>query len=88
MECRAACGACCIAPSITQPFFGMPEGKPAGVRCVHLDEALRCELFSDPRRPALCSSFAAEDWLCGSDRQAALDNLAVLEVQTTARRGQ
>ena len=35
-ECRVGCGARCIAPSIATPFFGMPEGKPAGVRCVHV----------------------------------------------------
>ena len=35
--CRAGCGACCIAPSISSPIPGMPNGKPAGVRCVQLD---------------------------------------------------
>ncbi|HEY9032518.1 MAG TPA: YkgJ family cysteine cluster protein, partial [Pseudomonadales bacterium] len=28
MECRPGCGACCIAASLNQPFFGMPQGKP------------------------------------------------------------
>ena len=32
MDCRRNCGACCIAPSITSPIPGMPQGKPAGVR--------------------------------------------------------
>ncbi|HVK38365.1 MAG TPA: YkgJ family cysteine cluster protein, partial [Candidatus Kapabacteria bacterium] len=36
MTCRDGCGACCIAPSITSPIPGMPDGKPAGVRCVQL----------------------------------------------------
>lgn len=26
-ECRPGCGACCIAPSISSPIPGMPEGK-------------------------------------------------------------
>ena len=51
-ECRVGCGACCIAPSIETPFFGMPEGKPAGVRCVHLDEQNRCAIFGRPERPS------------------------------------
>ncbi|MBF7801077.1 YkgJ family cysteine cluster protein, partial [Klebsiella pneumoniae] len=29
MECRTDCGACCIAPSISSPIPGMPQGKPA-----------------------------------------------------------
>ena len=28
--CRPGCGACCIAPSITSPIPGMPDGKPVG----------------------------------------------------------
>ena len=43
MQCRSGCGACCIAPSINEPLPGMPQGKPAGVRCVHLDDEMRCE---------------------------------------------
>ena len=42
LACRAGCGACCIAPSISSAIPGMPHGKPAGVRCVQLDDALRC----------------------------------------------
>ncbi|HCL3974602.1 TPA: YkgJ family cysteine cluster protein, partial [Pseudomonas aeruginosa] len=26
MQCRAGCGACCIAPSISSPLPGMPAG--------------------------------------------------------------
>lgn len=85
MECRRGCGACCIAPSIVQPYFGMPAGKPAGVACVHLDEAMDCGLFGDPRRPAACGAFAAEEFLCGSDRQQALVNIAQLELESLPR---
>ncbi|MEI0618555.1 YkgJ family cysteine cluster protein, partial [Pseudomonas aeruginosa] len=52
MQCRAGCGACCIAPSISSPLPGMPAGKPAGVRCLHLDENHLCGLFGRPERPA------------------------------------
>ena len=80
MECRSGCGACCIAPSIAQPFYGMPDGKAAGVRCAHLAGDFRCLLFGDPRRPALCGAFAAEGAICGTSREHALYNLQHLEV--------
>lgn len=89
MECRELCGACCIAPSISRPYHGMPRGKAAGERCVHLDVNLRCGLFGDPRRPEFCSTFAAETGICGENREQALAILADLEVLTLppARRG-
>jgi len=31
---------------------GLPHGKPAGVPCAQLDEALRCKVFGTPQRPA------------------------------------
>ena len=82
MECRSDCGACCIAPSIARPFYGMPLGKPAGVSCLHLDSEMRCKLFGDPRRPALCDAFAAEPSICGNSREQALQNIAVLEFES------
>ena len=82
MNCREGCGACCIAPSITSPIPGMPEGKPAGVRCVNLDDDLRCTIFDDPRRPAFCRSLRASVEMCGDDRAAALAYLVQLELVT------
>ncbi len=87
MECRTHCGACCIAPSIAEPFYGMPAGKPAGVACVHLDAKMRCEIFGDTRRPALCDRFQAELAHCGSDREEALQLLFVLEQATSPGTG-
>ena len=78
-ECRVGCGACCIAPSIETPFFGMPEGKPAGVRCVHLDEQNRCAIFGRPERPSWCSDLRAEPSMCGDDDAAAMRILEQLE---------
>jgi len=83
MECRSGCGACCIAPSIARPFYGMPEGKPAGVSCVHLDELMACRLFGDARRPALCAGFRPEPEACGDSREQALELLQVLEIQSS-----
>ncbi|MBD8525765.1 YkgJ family cysteine cluster protein [Pseudomarimonas arenosa] len=82
MRCRDRCAACCIAPSISSPIPGMPNGKPAGVPCVQLDEQLRCRLFGDPRRPVVCLGLQPEAEMCGSDRQQALDFLSELERRT------
>ena len=83
MRCRAGCGACCIAPSITSPIPGMPEGKPAGMRCIQLDADNGCRIFDDPRRPAVCASLAASSEMCGTDRLQAMHYLQTLERLTT-----
>lgn len=71
MLCRSGCGACCIAPSISTPIPGMPNGKPAGQRCVQLSVANLCQLFGLPERPAVCGRFQAEPQVCGeTDAQA------------------
>lgn len=80
MRCRDNCGACCIAPSIVGAFYGMPDGKPAGVACVHLDSRRCCGLFKDPRRPALCAAFAPEPAVCGDSREQAIHRIAALEL--------
>ncbi|MGJ8524737.1 hypothetical protein LMG33818_000445 [Halomonadaceae bacterium LMG 33818] len=77
--CRAGCGACCIAPSITSPIPGMPMGKPAGVRCVQLDEHNLCQLFGKPERPQVCLKFDYDHDICGSTRQQAIDTITWLE---------
>ncbi len=85
--CRAGCGACCIAPSLSSPLPGMPEGKPAGVRCAQLSTDNRCMLFGMPERPAVCASFPVMAEHCGSDRDEALARLAELERMTAHVRG-
>lgn len=80
--CRPGCGACCVAPSITSPIPGMPEGKPAGVRCVQLDDRNLCRLFGLPERPTVCRAFDYDLSLCGTDNGAALDNITLLETAT------
>jgi hypothetical protein len=82
MQCRAGCGACCIAPSITSPIPGMPHGKPAGIPCVQLDDAYRCRLFGRPERPSFCASLRPEPGMCGDDRGDALQRIAILELAT------
>lgn len=82
MTCRAGCAACCIAPSISSPIPGMPHGKPAGMPCVQLDDDLRCRLFGDPARPAVCASLRPSPSMCGASRTQALAHLAELEAAT------
>ena len=60
----------------------MPNGKPAGTRCVQLTEDNRCAIFGDPRRPAVCASLQPEPAMCGTDRAYALAWLARLETAT------
>jgi uncharacterized protein len=80
--CRSGCAACCIAPSISTPIPGMPQGKPAGVPCVQLDEQLRCRLFGQASRPAVCGSLKASVTMCGHSAAQAMSWLARLEILT------
>ena len=82
MECRVGCGACCIAPSISSPIPGMPQGKPAGVRCAQLSSDNRCMIFGLPERPAVCSSLRPSAEMCGRSDAAALLWLTGLELAT------
>lgn len=84
MQCRAGCGACCIAPSISSPIPGMSGGKPAGERCIHLDAGKLCKLFNDERRPAVCEAFKASLDVCGESFDVAMDKLKWLEIETGA----
>lgn len=79
MACRMGCGACCIAPSISSPIPGMPGGKPAFTRCIHLQSDFSCGIFESPDRPKVCADFQAETLVCGSNREEALSILASLE---------
>lgn len=82
MQCRDGCGACCIAPSITSPLPGMPNGKPAGVVCVHLTTERRCDIFGSPDRPPVCAGFMAEQQVCGGSAEEALQILTWWEQAT------
>ena len=82
MNCRPGCGACCTAPSITSAIPGMPDGKPAGVRCVQLDDDERCRIFGHPDRPAVCASLKPSASMCGDTREQAMQWLGWLEART------
>lgn len=63
----------------------MPNGKPAGVPCVQLDESLRCKLFGRAERPAVCVSLRPALEMCGETREHALRFLSQLEARTSPR---
>ena len=63
----------------------MPHGKPAGIPCVQLLPDLRCALFGQPERPAVCASLRPSDEMCGANREAALNYLSELEQKTGPR---
>lgn len=83
MNCRSDCGACCIAISISSPIPGMPNGKPAGVKCVHLTNDNLCALFNNPSRPVVCGSFPAMEDVCGNSREDAFRIISELERATS-----
>jgi hypothetical protein len=60
----------------------MPDGKPAGVRCVQLTDDNLCKLFGLPERPAVCAGLKPSAEMCGETREEALIYLAELELLT------
>jgi len=60
----------------------MPNGKPAGVACVQLDDDLRCKVFAKAERPAFCGSLKPSEEMCGATRDQALLWLTQLEQAT------
>jgi len=60
----------------------MPEGKPAGIRCVQLTGENLCKLFGSPSRPKVCEAFRPAEDVCGNSRGEALILLDRLERAT------
>lgn len=85
MICREGCAACCIAPSISTPIPGMPNGKPAGVPCVQLNEEGLCKLFGSKLRPKVCGDLNAVLEMCGHHKEEALNYLTHLEALTAPK---
>ena len=83
MQCRVGCGACCIAPSISSPIPGMPDGKPAGVRCVQLDDDYRCRSSASRSAPRSAGALRPSPAMCGANRDEAM---AIARATRSARR--
>jgi hypothetical protein len=60
----------------------MPNGKPAGERCIQLNNENLCRLFGKPERPKVCLQFKPCPVICGSTTQQALANITELEQLT------
>jgi uncharacterized protein len=61
----------------------MPNGKPAGIRCVQLDAQNRCMIFGKPERPAVCESLRPSLEMCGDSRDHAMHYLTQLDALTS-----
>ena len=83
MDCRRGCGACCIAISISSPIPGMPDGKPAGVRCVNLSDDNECTIHDQPDYPEVCRKLTPDAEMCGATFAEAMIYLTELEILTT-----
>ncbi|HPG73352.1 MAG TPA: hypothetical protein PLM49_03610 [Bacteroidales bacterium] len=57
----------------------MPQGKPAGLRCIHLSNDLLCNLIDSPERPTVCRNFNFDPIICGNSRQEAIEIMTSLE---------
>ncbi|NMC13639.1 MAG: YkgJ family cysteine cluster protein [Chloroflexi bacterium] len=82
IQCRPGCGACCIALSISSPIPGMPDGKPAGVRCIQLTDDNLCRIYNQPDRPEVCSRLRPNKEMCGETMEHALAYLYNLDKET------
>ena len=81
-NCRPGCGACCIAISISSPIPGMKNGKPAGIRCINLDNNNMCLLFGKKERPKVCISLKPSKEMCGNSYFEAVKYLEKIEKET------
>jgi len=61
----------------------MPNGKPAGVRCMQLSLGNRCLIYDKPGKPVVCSNLRPLEEMCGQTSEEALAYLEFLE-QCTA----
>jgi predicted transcriptional regulator of viral defense system len=60
----------------------MPNGKPAGVRCIQLADDNRCLIFGRSERPAFCGGLQPSAEMCGDSREHAIRWLVDLERAT------
>lgn len=83
MNCRPGCAACCIVLSISSPLPGMPQGKPAGTVCNHLDrQSLQCTIWGQDNYPDVCRQFSAKLENCGTSTAEAIQLLTQWEEKT------
>jgi hypothetical protein len=69
--------------SISSPIPDMPDGKPAGIKCLHLTKDRCCDLFGSIHRPKICEKFQADPEICGKSKREAMELIALLEKETS-----
>ena len=79
MECRKGCAACCVNISISSPIPGMSKGKPASIRCIHLNKKNLCAIHDTKEYPEVCRNFTPMREMCGNNRKDAQIYLMNLE---------
>ncbi|MBN1501109.1 MAG: YkgJ family cysteine cluster protein [Spirochaetes bacterium] len=79
MNCRPGCGACCIEISISSQIPGMPSGKKAGERCIHLNSNMTCSLHGTESYPDVCRNLTPQKEMCGDSSEDAMRYLKRLE---------
>jgi hypothetical protein len=57
----------------------MPNGKPAGVFCMHLTEELLCAIIDSTDRPNVCKGFNFDPIICGNSKDEAMQIMNELE---------
>jgi hypothetical protein len=62
----------------------MPNGKPAGERCIQLTEDNKCKIFGKAERPAVCKSLMPSEEMCSETNEEAYEFLEKLEKATAA----
>jgi hypothetical protein len=60
----------------------MPDGKPAGVRCIHLTQNNLCGIHGSKDYPDVCRKFRPSQAMCGQNKEQAMRNLAKMEMLT------
>ena len=62
----------------------MPNGKPAGVRCIHLTVENYCKIHDQPDYPAVCRNLKPSTEMCGESFDEAMKYLIKLEKLTSS----
>jgi hypothetical protein len=62
----------------------MPFGKPAGIRCINLNDKNLCEIHEKDNYPLVCRNFKMNYETCGKSAKQAINKLERLERLTSS----
>ena len=82
--CHNNCAACCSVISISSSLPSMPFGKPAGLRCIKLNDENLCTIHEKDNYPLVCKNFKMNYETCGTSAEQAIYNLEILENLTSS----